>query len=241
MSSDLETDLDEVTDFSDESGSISDIDSSLLSDNNSDSETMDDASSGNSNNTPDHDDSVLSIASSYNSVAGGSTLDESQPIDDVVSISSTSDHEMTIDGELSSESEESVVADTSIHESDDPEAYNSEDFLSDGDADVNTPYEVGSFDVLEMLLFGGGRGPNRKETIDRTTVTSRYVSPSGNQLNSSHVLTSCNICLSTFEDGENVRTLPCFHLFHMQCVDDWLMNHTNCPACRTELTASMPH
>ncbi|XP_019053848.1 PREDICTED: RING-H2 finger protein ATL52-like [Nelumbo nucifera] len=46
----------------------------------------------------------------------------------------------------------------------------------------------------------------------------------------------CSVCLSVFEDGEDVRQLPlCKHLFHAPCIDMWLYSHSNCPLCRAAL------
>ena len=42
----------------------------------------------------------------------------------------------------------------------------------------------------------------------------------------------CTICLSEFEVDEDVRRLPCFHLFHVECVDQWLGQNKRCPICR---------
>ncbi|EPS63736.1 hypothetical protein M569_11048, partial [Genlisea aurea] len=43
----------------------------------------------------------------------------------------------------------------------------------------------------------------------------------------------CAVCLSEFEQGENLRLLPkCNHAFHIPCIDTWLRTHTNCPICR---------
>ena len=33
------------------------------------------------------------------------------------------------------------------------------------------------------------------------------------------VVTSCAVCLEPFEEGEPLRVLPCFHQFHVLCVD----------------------
>ncbi|XP_010273943.1 PREDICTED: RING-H2 finger protein ATL1-like [Nelumbo nucifera] len=55
--------------------------------------------------------------------------------------------------------------------------------------------------------------------------------------------TECSVCLSVFEDGEDVRQLClCKHLFHAPCIDMWLYSHSNCPLCRTalELPVSYP-
>ena len=47
----------------------------------------------------------------------------------------------------------------------------------------------------------------------------------------------CTICLSEFEDSEDVRRLPCMHLFHTACVDQWLSSNKRCPICRVDIEA----
>ncbi|KAH0648340.1 hypothetical protein KY285_033588 [Solanum tuberosum] len=32
----------------------------------------------------------------------------------------------------------------------------------------------------------------------------------------------CHICLSEFEENEEVRVLPCFHIYHHQCIFTWM-------------------
>ncbi|CAI9759872.1 unnamed protein product [Fraxinus pennsylvanica] len=49
----------------------------------------------------------------------------------------------------------------------------------------------------------------------------------------------CAVCLSEFEEDEELRTLPeCKHSFHVQCIDMWLYSHSNCPMCRTVVLPS---
>uniref|UniRef100_A0A804PNS0 RING-type domain-containing protein n=1 Tax=Zea mays TaxID=4577 RepID=A0A804PNS0_MAIZE len=46
----------------------------------------------------------------------------------------------------------------------------------------------------------------------------------------------CHICLTEYEDGDQIRTLPCKHEFHLQCVDKWLKEiHRVCPLCRGDV------
>jgi hypothetical protein len=41
---------------------------------------------------------------------------------------------------------------------------------------------------------------------------------------------SCSICTEYFVEGENVRILPCGHVYHRCCVDPWLLDFSStCP------------
>lgn len=53
--------------------------------------------------------------------------------------------------------------------------------------------------------------------------------------NGASELTQCTICLCDYEEGENVRTLPCFHYFHVDCIDSWLAQHSQCPLCKNDV------
>lgn len=48
----------------------------------------------------------------------------------------------------------------------------------------------------------------------------------------------CAICLEAFGEGDQQRTLPCFHIFHARCVDNWLSTSSFCPTCRHDVTIS---
>lgn len=47
---------------------------------------------------------------------------------------------------------------------------------------------------------------------------------------------SCIICLSEFNIGEQIAALPCLHVFHYDCIKNWLKNELNCPVCKLEIT-----
>ena len=46
----------------------------------------------------------------------------------------------------------------------------------------------------------------------------------------------CIICLSEFEVGDSITTLPCVHIFHNECIKNWLKNNNHCPICKFEIT-----
>ncbi|KAK5808715.1 hypothetical protein F5H01DRAFT_350312 [Linnemannia elongata] len=44
----------------------------------------------------------------------------------------------------------------------------------------------------------------------------------------------CLVCMSEYEEGEDMRALKCNHGFHQECIDKWLTTGANkCPVCRT--------
>jgi len=47
---------------------------------------------------------------------------------------------------------------------------------------------------------------------------------------------SCCICFDDYKDNERVRTLPCLHFFHMECIDRWLIKSQTCPICKVDIT-----
>ncbi|KAG8454722.1 hypothetical protein GDO86_001081 [Hymenochirus boettgeri] len=46
----------------------------------------------------------------------------------------------------------------------------------------------------------------------------------------------CPVCKEDYTVGENVRQLPCNHLFHNDCIIPWLEQHDTCPVCRKSLS-----
>jgi len=46
---------------------------------------------------------------------------------------------------------------------------------------------------------------------------------------------NCCICLSDMEPGNKVRTLPCSHFFHTECIDNWLKLNKVCPIDKTTI------
>ena len=43
--------------------------------------------------------------------------------------------------------------------------------------------------------------------------------------------TKCSICLGWYENGDDLRILPCSHHFHLGCADEWFKITATCPLC----------
>ena len=44
--------------------------------------------------------------------------------------------------------------------------------------------------------------------------------------------TRCTICMDDFNTGDSMEVLPCDHMFHSACIEQWLTKNCVCPVCR---------
>ncbi|XP_008216235.1 uncharacterized protein LOC100678661 isoform X2 [Nasonia vitripennis] len=86
------------------------------------------------------------------------------------------------------------------------------------------------FRRIECTLRGGAT----QESIESHTFPHTYKRVKDVE-NKEDTIEKCTICLSEFEENENVRRLPCMHLFHIDCVDQWLSTNSCCPICRVDI------
>ncbi|XP_076366065.1 uncharacterized protein LOC143254993 [Tachypleus tridentatus] len=86
--------------------------------------------------------------------------------------------------------------------------------------------------IVDQRRMAVNRGASQA-TIEQNTFPHKYkkIQRSEGEDN----IEKCTICLSEFEDNEDVRRLPCMHLFHIVCVDQWLTTNKRCPICRVDI------
>ncbi|CAN1122270.1 NEP1-interacting protein 1 [Linum perenne] len=93
---------------------------------------------------------------------------------------------------------------------------------------VETSFE----DVPNIFDTGSTKGlpGDSVEKIPKIKITNK------NNVDASGDRVSCSVCLQDFQLGETVRSLPqCHHMFHLPCIDKWLLRHASCPLCRRDL------
>ncbi|XP_036893414.1 RING finger protein 11-like [Sturnira hondurensis] len=49
----------------------------------------------------------------------------------------------------------------------------------------------------------------------------------------------CVICMMDFVYGDPIRFLPCIHIYHLDCTDDWLMRSFRSPSCMEPVGAAL--
>ena len=59
-----------------------------------------------------------------------------------------------------------------------------------------------------------------------------------NTTTSSSCCCCCSICLEEYQIGDWKKSLPCFHSFHVNCIDVWLGLNGICPICKTPVVVS---
>lgn len=45
----------------------------------------------------------------------------------------------------------------------------------------------------------------------------------------------CSICMEEMTTGSHVTGMPCSHMFHRECIQEWLKRSNTCPICRYRL------
>ncbi len=79
------------------------------------------------------------------------------------------------------------------------------------------------------------RGWNERILALKNRGTGKSLTSSRRRKNSLYDTGNCGICLEDFDQGEELLVLPCAHLFHEDCVGDWLSTHGTCPFCKAQI------
>lgn len=95
------------------------------------------------------------------------------------------------------------------------------------DIDVNLGTNS-TFDGSDMLFTGRVEVQRRRVTSDgRVKLKMSVLGVSVNR---------CGICISQFREGQHASLNPlCRHVFHENCLRQWLVRSRTCPLCRISL------
>ncbi|GFY80400.1 RING/U-box superfamily protein [Actinidia rufa] len=90
-----------------------------------------------------------------------------------------------------------------------------------------------SFEEVPNIFDTGGAKGLPGDSVKRLP---KIKVTNNNNVDASGEKASCSVCLQDFQVGETVRSLPhCHHMFHLPCIDKWLVRHGSCPLCRRDL------
>jgi hypothetical protein len=91
------------------------------------------------------------------------------------------------------------------------------------DLDVVGSWPDTSWSDLDATVHGSSPSPNDIAWIESNTRASTWESSETRE---------CVICVEDLALGDQVRTLPCGHVYHKECVDTWLRSSRLCCLCR---------
>lgn len=79
-------------------------------------------------------------------------------------------------------------------------------------------------------LGRGGNPPASKAVVESMPTV---------EIEETHIVAEahCAVCKEAFELGNEVREMPCKHIYHGDCILPWLAMRNSCPVCRHELPA----
>mmetsp|Transcript_23253 Transcript_23253/g.51028 ORF Transcript_23253/g.51028 Transcript_23253/m.51028 type:complete len:441 (+) Transcript_23253:179-1501(+) len=92
-------------------------------------------------------------------------------------------------------------------------------------------YEDRLMEVQEMLNRRRGLSEDALARVDSFSWGERVMPPDSQS--------TCRVCLGEFVDGDEVKRLPCGHMFHSNCIQEWLHRSTDCPICKANVEANL--
>lgn len=114
----------------------------------------------------------------------------------------------------------------------------------DADADVLLPIVLSSFgatlgaDLSALSAELGITIPPPLPHVPRAQIAQLmpHISYGDACASHTHFSSECSVCMSDFEPDSSVRVLPCKHVFHMGCIDQWFERSNFCPNCKGVVT-----
>ncbi|KAH1226525.1 E3 ubiquitin-protein ligase SDIR1 [Glycine max] len=97
-----------------------------------------------------------------------------------------------------------------------------------------TEEEINALPVHKYKVSGPQSGSSSMQQTSSSTPAEKKQDNStavGSMKASDDELT-CSVCLEQVDVGDVLRSLPCLHQFHANCIDPWLRQQGTCPVCK---------
>ncbi|XP_052789448.1 uncharacterized protein LOC128223960 isoform X2 [Mya arenaria] len=107
--------------------------------------------------------------------------------------------------------------------------------------DMMIPGNVDMNDYEALWELAENLGEVRRvgmESADISHLPVHVYQPSATSDSDGDSKTDCLVCMEEFQAGERLKTLPCCHLYHVDCIDEWLRRNAVCPICRQPAISS---
>ncbi|CAK7325719.1 unnamed protein product [Dovyalis caffra] len=95
--------------------------------------------------------------------------------------------------------------------------------------------EINALPVHKYKVTAPLNGASSMQQASSSVSVEQKKQDTGNAIGSMHSSDdglTCSVCLEQVIMGEVIRTLPCLHQFHANCIDPWLRQQGTCPVCK---------
>ena len=75
-----------------------------------------------------------------------------------------------------------------------------------------------------------------KKNNENNIIINNIPSFSFKTLDTDSEIHNCTVCMCDIEDNDECKKLNCGHMFHIDCIDNWLRRTLECPMCRNVIT-----
>ena len=104
--------------------------------------------------------------------------------------------------------------------------------LQNFSAIVNAMIERSIDDMNMEIVINNSLADSVNQRTDTTNIKTDCIKFSDISDNN---ITRCMICLLDFKDDDEVQYLPCQHIFHHTCINEWVKYKNECPTCRNQI------
>jgi hypothetical protein len=87
-------------------------------------------------------------------------------------------------------------------------------------------------DILNNYALGHSKEKLTKEEYEEYTTNGINIGSFCYLATEKEKNNTCAICTSEFEIEEEILILHCKHIYHTNCINEWILHKPNCPYCR---------
>lgn len=95
-----------------------------------------------------------------------------------------------------------------------------------------TDEEINALPVHKYKVVGQENDCSSLQQASSSSAASEDSMKENGKVKASEDELTCTICLEQVNRGELIRSLPCLHQFHTNCIDPWLRQQGTCPVCK---------
>ncbi|GAA0162328.1 hypothetical protein LIER_18444 [Lithospermum erythrorhizon] len=140
--------------------------------------------------------------------------------------------EDSADDDENDEDDEESSEDPADDENDEDDEESSEDLTDDDESDQENSTDDDEYDywLPEFDEIGDMMIPTSESSIKSLVMRKMK----RGEIDEEEEGSSCPICLEEFLEGSVTGCMPCSHMFHEECVTNWLRKSHYCPALRCQ-------